>query len=398
MIDIENKKVVSRFALLHLGFRPFFLGAAGFSILSIVAWTGIYIFGWEIHMNGLSPMKWHAHEMIYGYSMAVIAGFLLTAIGNWTGSKTLHSFPLLLLFLLWATGRVLFFFGDLLPIELIATIDCLFLVFLILSTAIPILKARQWMNFVIITKLILILASNIVFYLGVLGILPNGVYWGLYSGLYLILALVFTLGRRVIPFFIEKGVDYPVQLKNRKWLDISSLVFFLLFWITDLLIPNEAPVALLAGILFILHGTRLAGWYTHGIWGKPLLWVLYLGYGSIVVGFALKAAVFVFEVSPYLSVHAFTFGGIGMITIGMMSRVSLGHTGRNVFEPPAALFRIFALLFIGAIIRIFFPLIDPSHYTIWIGLSQAFWVISFSMFFYIYFLMLIKPRVDGRYG
>lgn len=398
MIAIKDRQVVGRFALFYLGFRPFFLGAAGFSILSILAWMGVYVFDWEIHMNGLSPTTWHAHEMIYGYSMAVVAGFLLTAIGNWTGLQTLHRFPLLLLFFLWVAGRVLFFFGNLLPVEFLAITDCLFVFFLILSTAFPVLKARQWMNFTIITKLILILASNIVFYLGVLGILPDGVYWGLYSGLYLVLALIFMMGRRVIPFFIEKGVDYPVQLTNWKWLDISSLVFFLLFWITDLLIPNEAPVALLAGILFVLHGTRMAGWYTHGIWGKPLLWVLYLGYGSVVAGFALKVAVFVFEVSPYLSVHAFAFGGIGMITIGMMSRVSLGHTGRNVFEPPAALFRIFTLLFIGAIVRVLFPLIDPSHYMIWVGLSQVLWVISFSMFLYIYFPMLIKPRVDGRYG
>ncbi len=398
MINIDNRKITGGFVLFNLGFRPFFLGAAGFAVLAILIWAGVYVFGWEIQLYGLPPVTWHAHEMIYGYSLAVVAGFLLTAVKNWTNIQTLNGFPLFLLFLLWATGRILPFFGNSVPVEFVAVIDNLFIVFLILSTALPILKARQWKNLGIISKLILILASNILFYLGVLGILADGVYWGLYSGLYLILALIFTMGRRVIPFFIEKGVGYPVQLKNWKWLDISSLLFFFLFWIADLLIPNEAPVALLAGILFVLHGVRMIGWYTHGIWEKPLLWVLYLAYGSLVAGFALKAAVFVFEVSPYLSAHAFAFGGIGMMTIGMMSRVSLGHTGRSIFEPPAALFWIFAILFIGAIVRVLIPLVDQSYYMVWVGLSQVLWIISFSMFLYVYLPMLIQPRVDGRYG
>lgn len=398
MIISENQKVSSEYALFNLGFRPFFLGATIFSIFSILLWMGISILDWEINMSGLPAVTWHAHEMIYGYSMAVIAGFLLTAIKNWTGIQTLHGLPLLLLFFLWVTGRVLFFLGDILHIELVAIIDCMFIFFLALSTAIPVIKKKQWMNFTIITKLILLLASNIIFYLGILGIMPDGVYIGLYSGLYLIIALIFMMGRRVIPFFIEKGVDYTVELKNRKWLDISSLILLLLFWVTDLMIPNETPVAILAGLLFILHGTRIVGWYTHGIWGKPLLWVLYLGYLSVIIGFALKAAVVLFNVSPYLSVHAFAFGGIGMITIGMMARVSLGHTGRNIFEPPVALPWIFSLLFIGAIIRVLFPLIDSSHYMLWVGLSQLLWIISFSIFLYIYFSMLIKPRIDGQYG
>ena len=189
-----------------------------------------------------------------------------------------------------------------------------------------------------------------------------------------------------------------MQLKNWKWLDISSLVLFFLFWIADLLAPNTAAVALLAGSLFVLHTVRMVGWYTHGIWHSPLLWVLYLAYGSLVAGFLLKLAVFVFGVSPYLAVHAFAFGGIGMMTIGMMSRVSLGHTARSITEPPVALFWVFLILFIGTVARVLLPLIDPSHHSIWIGLSQAFWIVSFSLFLYVYTPMLFQPRVDGRYG
>lgn len=393
MISIDNRKVAGKIAFLDLGFRPFFLGAAGFAVLSMLVWMAVFVFGWKIRFNGLSPVTWHAHEMIYGYTLAVVAGFLLTAIKNWTDIPTINGVPLLLLFLLWAAGRIVPFLGDTASIEFAAVADNLFIVILLLSSARPVLKARQWEHGGILLILALILAGNITFYLGVLHIVSKGVYWGLYSGLYLILALIFTMGRRVIPTFIERGVGYPVQLKNWKWLDVSSLILFLVFWIADLLIPNAAPVALLAGILFVLHGAKLAAWYTHGLWEKPLLWVLVLAYGSLVAGFALKAAVFVFKVSPNLAVHAFTVGGIGLMTIGMMARVSLGHTGRNVLDPPAGLFRMFAILFIGAIVRVLFPLMDPSHYEVWVGLSQVLWIVSFGMFLYLYSPMLIQPEI-----
>lgn len=357
---------------------------------------GVSVLGWNIHPNGLPPLTWHAHEMIYGYTLAVVAGFLLTAVKNWTDIPTLNGFPLLLLFLLWATGRLLPLLGNSIPVEFVAIIDILFIVFLIGATLLPVLKAKQWENLGIILLLVLILSGNISFYLGVLDIVSNGVYWGLYSWLYLIIALIFTLGRRVIPSFIERGVDYPVQLTNRRWLDISSLLLFLFFWIADITLLDERPAALLAGILFVLHGMRMVDWYTRGIWKKPLLWVLYLAYGSLVAGFALKVSAFVFEVSPYLSVHAFAFGGIGMMTIGMMSRVSLGHTGRNVLDPPPALFWIFAILFAGAVVRVFSPLFDQSDFIVWIALSQALWILSFSMFLYVYFPMLVQAEVGGE--
>lgn len=397
-MNIDEPKRENESALFNLGFRPFFLGAAGFAVIATLIWMGVYIFGGQLRPYGMPAITWHAHEMIYGYSLAVIAGFLLTAIKNWTGIQTLNGIPLLLLFLLWLAGRILPFFGDMVPLEFVAVVDLMFAALLVLSATLPIIKVKQWKNLGIISKLFLMFAGNCLFYLGVLGILDQGVYWGLYSGLYLILALIFTMGRRVIPFFIENGVGYPVQLKNRKWLDISSLVLFLIFFIADLIKPDGVIVALLAGILFVLHGVRLTGWYTHGIWKKPLLWVLYLAYGMIITGFALKAAIPIFKLSPYLPIHAFAFGGVGMMTIGMMSRVSLGHTGRSVSEPPVALFWVFTTLFIGGVVRVFVPLFDPSHYIVWIGISQGLWIISFAMFFYIYFPILTKKRLDGRYG
>jgi uncharacterized protein involved in response to NO len=385
-------------AFLNLGFRPFFTVAAVFAVLSMLAWMGVTVFGWQPDFTELPATTWHAHEMIYGYSLAVIAGFLLTAVRNWTGIQTLHGVPLLLLLLLWLAGRLLLFTGAAVSLPVIALVDCLFMVCLIGALLVPIIKVSQWKQMGIISKLLLILLSNGVFYAGALGIIEDGMRIGLYSGVYLIIALIFVMGRRVMPLFIKNGVGYPVQLKNRRWLDVSSLVLFLAFWIADIVRPDTLPVALLAIALLVLHAIRLAGWYTPGIWKKPLLWVLYVGYGWLVTGFALKAAVVVIGISPFLPLHAFAYGGIGMITLGMMARVTLGHTGRNVFDPPPVLFWMFALQLSGAVIRVLLPLVDPVHYPTWIGLSQGLWIIAFSLFLTIFLPMLIRPRLDGQFG
>ena len=398
MIGIDETQATGKLALFHLGFRPFFLGAALFSVVAMLLWMGIYVFAWQIKPLGIAPAFWHAHEMIFGYSIAVIAGFLLTAVKNWTGVQTPHRTPLLILFVIWLVGRVLPYFSATLPVAFIVIIDNLFLVLLFLSVVIPIFRVKQWKQIGIASKLLLMLTSNIVFYLGVAGIVEKGVNWGLYSGLYLILALIFTMGRRVIPFFIERGVDEPVQLTNRKWLDVSSLVLFIAFWITDVFLLEPNLVATLAGILFVLHATRLAGWYTSAMWRKPLLWVLYIAYGFLVIGFLLKAAVPVFSLSATLATHAFTVGGIGVMTLGMMSRVALGHTGRNILEPPSVLKWVFIILIVGAIVRVIVPLINPGHHLVWIGLSQALWVASFILFLATYLPILARPRIDGRYG
>jgi uncharacterized protein involved in response to NO len=398
MQPILNQASPAYPAILNLGFRLFFAAAALFSVFSILAWAGIYSAGWDLQSMALSPATWHAHEMIFGYSQAVIAGFLLTAVGNWTGKQMLHGYPLLALLLLWLAARVLFLVEDNISIALLAGVDCAFTIFLIIALLIPILQAGQMKQLGIISKLVLMLASNLLFYAGMLGLLEDGMRIGLYSGIYLVVALILVLARRVFPFFIERGVGYTVELRNRTWLDMSSLVLFLAFWVADILRPDSLPVALLALTLLALHAVRLAGWHTAGIWQKPLLWVLYLGYLWLVIAFALKAAVYFFGISPFLAVHAFSYGAIGMITLGMMSRVILGHTGRDMSSPPPALLPTFALLFTGSVTRVLLPLLAPAHYQAWIGLSQGLWVIAFTLFLFIYLPMLVRARIDGRPG
>lgn len=397
MLNIEPQ-YTGKTAFLHLGFRPFFFAALSFGVVSILLWLLIYTFGRGLLPNAYPIISWHAHEMIFGFTAATVTGFLLTAVKNWTGIQTVNNKPLLALFLLWLLSRLLAFVPGAWVIPTLAVTDSLYLLFVTVAFSAPVFKVKQWKNLAFSGKLLILFIANIVFYLGLLGYLDNGVHIGLYAGFYTVVAVIFNMGRRVIPFFIEKGLGCPFTAKNYQWVDVSSLWLFLLFSVVDILLPNSIWVAILATLLVILHGARLYGWYHKDIWKKSLLWGLYVGYSWIVFGFILKAAAFFFDISPFLSLHAFAYGGIGLITTGMMSRVSLGHTGNNVFNPPKVLHLVFGLLFIGAITRVVLPLFLSQFYIALIGVSQVLWIAAFTILFIVYAPMLIKARVDGRFG
>ena len=397
MINLE-KEVAYGIPLFRLAFRPFFLSAGVFAVVSVFIWMIIYVHGINFNFSGMSPTTWHAHEMIFGYAMAVITGFMLTAIKNWTGQQTLRGPGLVVLFALWLLARSKPLTGMNIPLAVLAAIDLLFMLLLVFAATMPVLKARQYKQLGVVSKLVLLLLSNVLFYLGVLGFVEEGVQWGLYSGLYMVMALLFVMARRVIPFFIEKGTDSKAVVQNWKWVDLTSLVLLLVLWIIDVFTSYLTATSVIAAMLFVVHGIRLYGWYSNGLWNKPLLWVLYLAYGSLTAGFLLKASEQWFTVSPYLSVHAFAYGGIGIMTIGMMSRVILGHTGRNVFEPPAVLTLCFAMMACGALVRVIFPLFNNELYFYWIVGSQVLWIASFLVFLIVYTPMLLKTRIDGRDG
>jgi len=397
-ISIENPpSKTSGFALWNLGFRPFFLVAGIFSVVIMGLWMGIYLLGWPFPTTGITVYQWHAHEMIYGYSMAVIAGFLLTAVRNWTNVPTASGVSLMLLTLLWAAARVAMLFGDN-YIAWAAGFDILFMLALMTAVAMPIVEARQWKQLGILTKLVLLLITNICFYLGALGMLMTGAYWGVYGGLLLIISLILMMGRRVIPFFIERGVGYPVQLFNAKWIDISSMVLFLLFFLSELFLDAPSFTFILTGALFILNTIRLYGWHTPGIWKKPLLWSLYVSLLFIDLGFLLFALNAVIGVPRLLAVHAFAVGGVGLITLAMMSRVSLGHTGRDISQPPLVASIALGILILAAVFRVIVPIFAIQQYPMWIAISQGLWILAFALFVIRYLPILIAPRVDGRPG
>ncbi|MDZ7841834.1 MAG: NnrS family protein [Gammaproteobacteria bacterium] len=400
MIELEIQQPTAPrngVSVLNLGFRPFFIGAMVFAVVTVAVWTLVYTLAVPVPFDGVSPFQWHAHEMIYGYSLAVIAGFLLTAVRNWTGRDTVNGVPLLALFCLWAAARVSMLFGTAL-IPAAALFDVLFIAALVTAVAVPVLRSRMWRQLAILSKLVLLGAGSVVFYLGGLGYVGHGVHWGIYGGLYLVIGLILTMGRRVIPSFIERGVGYPVTLFNTRWMDLSSLVLFLALFVVEVFITDKALVPWLAGALFGVNAVRLAGWHTPGIWKKPLLWSLYLAYGFIVAGFLLLALSGFAGVSRFVALHAFAYGGIGLITLSMMVRVSLGHTGRDIHAPPRAASLAMIMLAAGTLFRVLLPVLVPGHYLAWVAVSQVLWIAAFALLVKVLLPMLLAPRVDGRFG
>ena len=398
MLNIEEQKDY-KISFHHLGFRPFFLLGGLFAAIAMLIWSLQYHFNLLMpHIKSLPAVFWHGHEMIFGYGMAVIAGFLLTAVRNWTNVQTLHGWPLLLLALLWLLARIAPFTGLADAMSLMLFFDMLFNTWLCIAILRPVMKAQQWAQLGIWLKLVLLSFANLLFYFGMFGQVPGGMEMGLYAGLYLVISLILLMGRRVIPFFIEKGVDEQVELSNYPWLDVASVVLVLTFIILQIFTPYFNWATTLAFSLCLLLGLRMIGWYTPGIWQKPLLWIIYLAYGCIVLGFGLTALANLGVINPKLATHAFGVGGVGLMTLGMMARVALGHTGRNVFDPPPVLRWIFLLAILGLLVRVGLPLLAPASYSLWISASQVLWVLAFGLFSWVYAPMLVKPRVDGRYG
>lgn len=395
-VEISRKKT-DGFALFNLGFRPFFLGAGIFAIISMTVWIASYLAAAPLEIESISPMQWHAHEMLYGYGLAVIAGFLLTAVKNWTGIQTLHGKALIALFALWVVARLLMLVGTSF-IALAALFDLLFGLMLLTAVAHPIIQAKQWRQLAIISKLLILIAGNCLFYLGALGIVENVVHLSLYGALYLIISLIMLVGRRVIPFFIERGVEETVKLRQYRWLDISILILFILFFINELFIGIAELTLFTAGLLFVSNGLRLINWHTFGIWQAPLLWGLYLSLWLINTGFLLMAIQYWLPISTILTVHLFTIGGIALMSLSMMSRVALGHSGRDIRQPSKLITYALGMLVLSALSRIVLPMIDMNHYVWWVTLSYLCWITGFALFVLVYAPILVRPRPDGQPG
>jgi uncharacterized protein involved in response to NO len=375
------------------GFRPFFIGAGLFAIVTMSAWLGVYRFGLPLDVVGITLFQWHAHEMVYGYAMAVIAGFLLTAAQNWTGRETASGGLLALMFAAWACARALMLFGTSL-LGFAAAADIAFMLVLAVAVARPILQVRQKRQAPVLLILALLLTGNLLFYLGAAGWVPRGAHLGVHGGLYLVLGMVLFMGSRVIPFFTERGVGYAVQLNKPRWNDYASVALYPLFLLSEVLLPQQIPGAVLAAGLFVLGSLRVAGWYTLGIWQKPLLWGLFAAFIMISFGFLLRALTMVTAIPAFLPIHAFAVGGIGIVTVAMMARVSLGHTGRSVHQPPRLVWLLLLGMVVTAALRVFVPLADPAAYVLWVALSGLAWILSFALFAIVFIPMLAQPRSD----
>ncbi|WP_154221895.1 NnrS family protein [Marinicella rhabdoformis] len=399
--DLNAKASVKGLAIWQLGFRPFFFCASLYAVVTMLLWLGIRH---GLHFPGLNYYGinlWHAHEMVFGYGLAVIAGFLLTAIKNWTGVPTASHRHLKMLVLLWLLGRVVAFVPAV-PNLVIAVVDVLFGVVLTFYVAHPLVKVGNKRNYKMIVLVALFFTMNLMTHVMLLSQQPLYAMQMTGTALFLMLLLIGVMAGRVFPMFSQNGVTEHYKAKSYPWVEklwppvmIAFVVtinwFRLTEWGTWLLLA-------LSLVSFGLHAARLMGWYNHQIWQKPLVWVLHVAYGFLVLGFA-ATAVSVFKPFGYfLALHLFTVGCLAMVTLGMMARVSFGHTGRNLHQPPQVLFWSFSLLVASTVIRVLFPAFKLMSYQAVIDLSGGLWVLAFGLFFIRYTGIWLKPRVDGQPG
>ena len=377
-----------------LGFRPFFLLAGWLAILLMAFWVPVFVGGVPFDTY-YGQIDWHSHEMIFGYTIAVIAGFLLTAVRNWANTPTPSGLPLAGMGALWLVARILPILVAIFPRWLIAAADLAFLPTLVTGIAVPLLQNKEKQNLIFLPLLAVLWSADLLVHADVLGLAPNLARKGVFLGLDVIILVIVIMGGRVIPFFTERALS--VVLKRWRIVEWLSPVSVILFLVAELFRPDSVTSASFAALAACANGAPLAGWYTPRYWRVPLLWVLHLGYGWIILGFYLKAGTALGLVPPQFTIHAFTVGGIGVLTLGMMARVSLGHTGRPL-KVGAAMTTAFVLINLAAVGRGLLPPFFPQFFSQLIVASGAFWIAAFTIFIIVYTPILIQPRVDGRPG
>lgn len=379
------------YALWNLGFRPFYLVASIFSAASVLLWTAQY--------SGLLPSAylqsplWHGHEMLFGYTMAVVAGFLLTAVRAWTGQPTPMGAPLMALVALWVAGRVLV----LTPLgTLAAAVNAAFPVALALAIALPLLRSRNVRNYFFIALLALMGALVAALHLALLGMFEIPPRLGLLLGLDVMLFIMAVMGGRVIPMFTNNGVPGAGATRHAL-VEKVALGIVLLLFVADLLQWEPRIIAAIALIGALAHGVRLYYWRSWRTLSTPLVWILHAAYVWIVLHLALRALSAVGWLADSYAIHALTVGAIGGLTLGMMTRTARGHTARPLVADSCEL-TCFLLIQAAALVRVSGGLASPALYLPAIQISGMLWAAAFGLYAVRYWPVLSRPRLDGKPG
>ncbi|MEZ5936245.1 MAG: NnrS family protein [Alphaproteobacteria bacterium] len=377
-------------ALLHQGFRPFFLGAGLWALIAMVIWIAA-IQGHVGIPSAFDPVSWHAHEMIFGFVTAVIAGFLLTAIPNWTGRMPLQGRPLAGLAAVWLVGRFSVLVSGWIGAGTAALLDLSFLALLLVVVLREILAGRNWRNLPMPIALGGLLAADALTHVDVLGIAATGAL-GQRLGLGIVVLLIGLVGGRIIPSFTRNWLKkrgewkFPASFGLFDRLSLILLAAAMTAWIV-------APESRLAGGLLIAAGLvtllRLTRWRGHRTVAEPLVWSLHLGFAWLPVGLLLLGIA-----SPDLpaaaGLHALGAGAMAGMPLAVMTRATLGHTGRPLSSDfwTTAIYLMAAL---AAAFRVAAPFLPEAH-SLLLALAGSAWVLAFGLFLLRYASILLRPR------
>ncbi|MGC3872554.1 NnrS family protein [Halomonas sp. GXIMD04776] len=389
--------------LWRLAFRPLFLLGTLFSLLAMLVWGGFW--HGAILLEPLGGMIWwHQHEMLFGFVIAIVSGFLLTAVQNWTGQPSIKGWPLLGLVMLWLAGRLLLAFpqalGNLDPL-VIALVDLAFLPIVALIMARLVIRVKQWRNLIFLPVLTMLFVANALMHAGVLYGDGEWVRQGAYLAVLLISQLMVILGGRVIPFFtslrLQRQKPQPIPMLEKLAIgSVVALVVILLLGVVGPEVPAvvTAVIALLAGGANLLRLARWEGWRaTH----EPLLWGLHASYGFVALGFLMYGLSHLEVLPATLAIHALTVGGMSTMILAMISRVSLGHTGRPIETLPGIGLAL-GLMLAAAVFRALIPALWPQVTHWMLSSSILLWCLAYATFLMLYTKPLLSARVDGKEG
>ena len=379
------------FALWALGFRPFYLLASVFAALSVPLWA--LQFSGHLPFAYVDGPFWHAHEMLFGFALAVIVGFLFTAGRNWSGHATPTGALLAALALLWLAGRVLL----LAPWPLAAAAaNIAFPLAAALGLVVPFWQARNKRNYFFVGLLLLFAACSAWVHAQRLGWTAASGWGGLQLGLNMLLFIMVVIAGRVLPMFTNNGAP-GAQATRRAWLEKLSLGLVLALLVADLAdLKGALPTALALGAA-AAHGLRWWLWQPWKTLRQPLLWVLHLAYLWIPVHFLLRALAALDLVPVSAGIHALTVGAAGGLIIGMMTRTALGHTGRPLSAGRGQT-ACFLLIAAAALVRVLAPLLLPAFTLQAMVLSSLLWALGFGLYALLYWPILSRPRLDGQPG
>jgi uncharacterized protein involved in response to NO len=388
----ESAPTPPAFALWNLGFRPFYLLAGLFATLSVPLWMAQYA-GWLGGHAIVAGPLWHAHEMLFGYALAVIVGFLFTAGRNWANQPTPTGATLAAIAALWIAGRVLVFT----PYALAAAAaDTAFALAAAAAIAVPFVRSGNRRNYFFIALLLGMGLANLAFHLGMAKVLDLPVQRGLQVGMDLVLFIMVVMGGRVIPMFTMNGVPGVVCVRL-PWIERLAPGSVLVLLAADIIGAPDAIMGPIAVLAAAAHAARLGLWRPWLTLKTPIVWILHLAYAWIVLALSLHALAAYGLVPASLATHALTVGAIGGLTLGMMTRTSLGHTGRPLKAGYAEVF-CYLTIQLASLTRVFLPLAFPSLYLHAIIGSGVLWSLAFGVFTISYWTILSRPRLDGKPG
>ncbi|MBR1227490.1 NnrS family protein [Bradyrhizobium sp. AUGA SZCCT0176] len=377
-------------ALFSYGFRPFFFFGSVYAGAIILMWLPVF-YGRLQLSTAFAPRDWHVHEMLFGYIAAVVAGFLLTAVPNWTGRLPLQGRPLILLFSTWVAGRIAVSISAWIGWAPAAAIDSVFLILLAASAAREIIAGKKWGNLMIVAIISLLAAGNLAFHLeahfeGLAEYTTRG-------GIAVVISLIALIGGRIIPSFTRNWLakrtpgQMPAPFGRFDVATIALSVLVLLFWVVRPLDRTTGGLLLVCGGM---HLIRLVRWTGYRTFADRLVLILHVAYAFVPAGFILTALSAFDLVAPSAGIHAWTGGAIGTMTLAVMSRATLGHTGQRLQASPATQL-IYAAVIIAALARVC-AVLETDHTGPLLVAAGIAWAAAFLGFAAIYSVAFWSPR------